>query len=63
MVKAILLINYLCSEKSTELTWERRVRIAYGAAIGLEYLHGLKVYGNVRPSNILLTHDHQPLVR
>lgn len=51
------------TEKRSELTWERRVRIAYGAAKGLQYLHGLEIYGNVRPSNILLTHDHQPLVR
>nr|XP_027067885.1 interleukin-1 receptor-associated kinase 4-like [Coffea arabica] len=50
------------ADKSCELTWERRVKIALGAAKALEYLHSLKIYGIMRPSNILLTHDHQPLL-
>ncbi|KAK3024591.1 hypothetical protein RJ639_044215 [Escallonia herrerae] len=45
-------------EKSTELTWERRMKIAVGAAKGLEYLHRIGIYGSVRPNNILLTHDY-----
>ncbi|KAK2970301.1 hypothetical protein RJ640_012653 [Escallonia rubra] len=45
-------------EKSTELTWERRMKIAMGASKGLEYLHRIGIYGSVRPNNILLTHDY-----
>ncbi|XP_071909477.1 probable serine/threonine-protein kinase PBL21 isoform X1 [Coffea arabica] len=66
----LLVYEYICngslnrhlSNKSCELTWERRVKIALGAAKALEYLHSLKIYGIMRPSNILLTHDHQPLL-
>ncbi|KAL3533404.1 hypothetical protein ACH5RR_006925 [Cinchona calisaya] len=66
----LLVYEYICngslnrhlSNKSSELTWERRVKIAFGAAKGLEYLHSLKIYGIMRPSNILLTHDHQPML-
>lgn len=56
-------LNKHLSEKSKKLTWERRISIAYGAAKGLEYLHGERIYGSMRPSNILITHDYQPLVR
>ncbi|EYU35692.1 hypothetical protein MIMGU_mgv1a025168mg, partial [Erythranthe guttata] len=38
------------------------VSIAYGAAKGLEYLHGERIYGSMRPCNVLLTHDFQPLI-
>ncbi|KAL0404756.1 UNVERIFIED_CONTAM: putative proline-rich receptor-like protein kinase PERK11 [Sesamum radiatum] len=66
-----LVYEYICngslnkhlSNKSRKLTWERRVSIAYGAAKGLEYLHRERIYGSMRPSNILITHDYQPLVR
>ncbi|KAL0453265.1 UNVERIFIED_CONTAM: Proline-rich receptor-like protein kinase PERK8 [Sesamum latifolium] len=55
-----------CSEgthrQKQELTWERRISIAYGAAKGLEYLHRERIYGSMRPSNILITHDYQPLL-
>ncbi|CAA3013562.1 serine threonine- kinase CDG1-like [Olea europaea subsp. europaea] len=48
------------SDKSRELTWDRRMNIAEGAAKGLEYLHGKQIYGSVRARNILITHDYQP---
>lgn len=50
------------ADKRREFTWERRIKIAHGAAKGLEYLHGKQSYGSVRPSNILITHDYHPLV-
>ncbi|KAL0383391.1 UNVERIFIED_CONTAM: Proline-rich receptor-like protein kinase PERK8 [Sesamum calycinum] len=65
-----LVYEYICngslnkhlSNKSRILTWERRISIAYGAAKGLEYLHRERIYGSMRPSNILITHDYQPLL-
>ncbi|CAI9782894.1 unnamed protein product [Fraxinus pennsylvanica] len=55
-------LNKYLSEKSRKLTWERRINIAYGAAKGLEYLHRERIYGSMRPNNILVTHDYQPLL-
>ncbi|KAL9240176.1 hypothetical protein vseg_014424 [Gypsophila vaccaria] len=46
------------AEPGPDLTWERRARIAYGAAKGLEYLHETVnppiVHGDVRSSNVLM---------
>ncbi|KAF0914533.1 hypothetical protein E2562_029469 [Oryza meyeriana var. granulata] len=45
------------------LTWSVRLRIARGVARGLAFLHDKKfVHGNIRPSNILLDADMEPLV-
>lgn len=45
------------------LGWTARLRIARGVARGIAYLHDKKcVHGNVRPSNILLDADMEPLV-
>ena len=45
------------------LGWSARLRIARGVASGLAYLHDKKcVHGNVRPSNILLDADMEPLL-
>ncbi|KAF7071871.1 hypothetical protein CFC21_077107 [Triticum aestivum] len=45
------------------LGWSARLRIARGVARGLAYLHDKKcVHGNVRPSNILLDADMEPLL-
>lgn len=49
------------------LKWFARQRIAVGAARGLRYLHeecrvGCIVHRDMRPNNILLTHDFEPLV-
>ncbi|CAA3008160.1 serine threonine- kinase CDG1-like [Olea europaea subsp. europaea] len=55
-------LNKHLSDKRREFTWERRIKIAHGAAKGLEYLHGKQSYGSVRPSNILITHDYHPLL-
>jgi hypothetical protein len=45
------------------LSWSSRLRIARGVARGLAFLHDKKfVHGNVRPSNILLDADMEPLL-
>ena len=45
----------------TVLRWESRLKIAMGAAKGLEYLHEYAVpktyHGDVKPANILLDHE------
>ncbi|XP_010245984.1 PREDICTED: inactive protein kinase SELMODRAFT_444075-like [Nelumbo nucifera] len=49
------------------MTWNSRMKVAIGAARGLRYLHedcriGCIVHRDLRPSNILLTHDFEPMV-
>ena len=49
------------------LEWCARQKIAVGAARGLRYLHeecrvGCIVHRDMRPNNILLTHDFEALV-
>lgn len=49
------------------LDWNSRLKIAKGAARGLRYLHedcrvGCIVHRDIRPRNILLTHDFEPVV-
>ncbi|KAI5061924.1 hypothetical protein GOP47_0022463 [Adiantum capillus-veneris] len=49
------------------LEWAARQKIAVGAARGLRYLHeecrvGCIVHRDMRPNNILLTHDYEPMV-
>ncbi|KAB2619683.1 inactive protein kinase [Pyrus ussuriensis x Pyrus communis] len=51
----------------TLLDCESRLKIAIGATRGLRYLHedcrvGCIVHRDLRPNNILLTHDFEPLV-
>ncbi|PIN19636.1 Serine/threonine protein kinase [Handroanthus impetiginosus] len=55
-------LNKHLSNQSRKLTWETRISIAVGAAKGLEYLHGERIYGSIMPGNILLTHDYQALI-
>jgi serine/threonine protein kinase len=49
------------------LEWAARHKIAVGAARGLRYLHeecrvGCIIHRDMRPNNILVTHDFEPLV-
>ncbi|KNA08329.1 hypothetical protein SOVF_163600 [Spinacia oleracea] len=58
---------HLYGRSSNILEWPARQKIALGAARGLRYLHeecrvGCIVHRDMRPNNILLTHDFEPLV-
>lgn len=54
---------YYAGESFRPLTWIERLRVAMGLARGLKYLHDNDIiHGNIKPSNILLTHDFKPLV-
>lgn len=45
------------------MPFETRLKIAKGVARGLTYIHEKKnVHGNIKPSNILLTPDMDPLI-
>lgn len=51
----------------TVLEWHHRHAIAIGTAKGLRFLHeecrgGPIIHRDMRPSNILLTHDYVPMV-
>ncbi|EPS64404.1 hypothetical protein M569_10373, partial [Genlisea aurea] len=74
--RRLLVYEYICNgsldshlyrtNKET-LSWGARRKIAVGAARGLRYLHeecrvGCIVHRDMRPNNILITHDFEPLV-
>ncbi|CDY32921.1 BnaC02g12050D [Brassica napus] len=74
--KRLLVYEYICYGSlhshlyglgKEPLGWSARQKIAVGAARGLRYLHeecrvGCIVHRDMRPNNILLTHDFEPLV-
>uniref|UniRef100_A0A1J3ITM7 Inactive protein kinase n=1 Tax=Noccaea caerulescens TaxID=107243 RepID=A0A1J3ITM7_NOCCA len=74
--KRLLVYEYICNGSlhthlyglgREPLGWSARQKIAVGAARGLRYLHeecrvGCIVHRDMRPNNILLTHDFEPLV-
>ncbi|KAF5200813.1 Inactive protein kinase [Thalictrum thalictroides] len=73
--KRVLVYEYVCNGSLDShlygrrdiLNWHSRVKIAIGTARGLRYLHedcrvGCIVHRDVRPNNILLTHDFEPMV-
>ncbi|KAK2660438.1 hypothetical protein Ddye_006971 [Dipteronia dyeriana] len=74
--RRVLVYEYICNgsldfhlhvNKTAILDWQSRIKIAIGAARGLRYLHedcrvGCVVHRDMRPNNILLTHDFEPLV-
>lgn len=74
--RRLLVYEYICNSsldshlygrKQNPLDWEARLKIAVGAARGLRYLHkecrvGCIVHRDMRPNNILLTHDFEALV-
>ncbi|CAN8259459.1 unnamed protein product [Cochlearia groenlandica] len=74
--RRLLVYEYICNgsldshlygRQSETLEWAARQKIAVGAARGLRYLHeecrvGCIVHRDMRPNNILITHDNEPLV-
>ncbi|GLU22371.1 hypothetical protein SLE2022_384520 [Rubroshorea leprosula] len=74
--RRLLVYEYICNgsldshlygHHQEPLEWSARQKIAVGAARGLRYLHeecrvGCIVHRDMRPNNILLTHDFEPLV-
>ncbi|KAL5719420.1 non-specific serine/threonine protein kinase [Ranunculus cassubicifolius] len=68
----LLVYEYVCNgsldrhiSKSSRkiLSWDDRVKIALGAARGLKYLHENNIiHRDMRPNNILVTHDHEALL-
>ncbi|KAL7093739.1 hypothetical protein ACP275_11G058700 [Erythranthe tilingii] len=74
--RRLLVYEYICNGSldshlygcnKNRLDWDARRKIAIGAARGLRYLHeecrvGCIVHRDMRPNNILLTHDFEPLV-
>ncbi|XP_058067845.1 inactive protein kinase SELMODRAFT_444075-like isoform X2 [Magnolia sinica] len=74
--RRLLVYEYICNgsldshlygRNREPLPWSARQKIAVGAARGLRYLHeecrvGCIVHRDMRPNNILITHDYEPLV-
>lgn len=74
--RRLLVYEYICNgsldshlygQRREPLEWSARQKIAVGAARGLRYLHeecrvGCIVHRDMRPNNILITHDFEPLV-
>jgi len=61
-----MLLN-ISGRQKDPLEWSARQKIAVGAARGLRYLHeecrvGCIIHRDMRPNNILITHDFEPLV-
>lgn len=59
---------YLLDKYADNLEWHKRHAIAIGIAKGLRFLHeecrgGPIIHRDLRPSNILLTHDFVPMVK
>uniref|UniRef100_A0A0E0C4C9 Protein kinase domain-containing protein n=1 Tax=Oryza meridionalis TaxID=40149 RepID=A0A0E0C4C9_9ORYZ len=74
--RRLLVYEYICNgsldshlygRNKETLQWSARQKIAVGAARGLRYLHeecrvGCIIHRDMRPNNILVTHDYEPLV-
>ncbi|XP_004486812.1 inactive protein kinase SELMODRAFT_444075 isoform X2 [Cicer arietinum] len=74
--RRLLVYEYICNgsldthlygRQRKPLEWSARQKIAVGAARGLRYLHeecrvGCIIHRDMRPNNILITHDFEPLV-
>ncbi|GAA0140881.1 hypothetical protein LIER_02151 [Lithospermum erythrorhizon] len=55
--------QHLAKNNETPLTWDKRIKVALGAAKGLEYLHSKNIiHRDMNSNNILITHDHEALL-
>ncbi|XP_058766600.1 probable serine/threonine-protein kinase PBL26 [Vicia villosa] len=55
--------QHLSEHSRKPLTWPDRIKVAIGAAKGLLYLHENNIiHRDVRPSNILVTHDYEAML-
>ncbi|XVF19461.1 hypothetical protein REPUB_Repub11eG0112800 [Reevesia pubescens] len=68
----LIVYDYVCNGSLNQhlskcepmpLSWTERLRVAVGASKGLNHLHQNKIiHKDIRPSNILLNHDFEPLL-
>ncbi|CAJ1977961.1 unnamed protein product [Sphenostylis stenocarpa] len=55
--------QHLSQHSRKPLTWPERIKVAIGAAKGLLYLHQNNIiHRDMRPSNILITHDYEAML-